>query len=148
MTVRDNILAGKYVPALPLVDAPVTVGDYLFAHIARQEVYPVGYDQFAKDEPGKPKVVRIKPTYAYYLDLGTSTGLVRQRINVKDRTEAEELLAQNFSEIEQALFDDLVDEVGGATGRLNVLFDFALRKRLKGLLAVEAEWKRLYPLSQ
>lgn len=148
MTVRDNILAGKYVPVMPLIDAPVTIGDFLFAHIARLEVYPVGYDQFAKDEPGKPKVVRVKPTYEFYLDLGTVDGLVRQRIDVKDRAEAEDLLARNFNEIYQDLYDDLANEVGGSNTRFEALFNFAMQKRGEGLLAVEAEWKRLHPLTQ
>jgi hypothetical protein len=148
MTVRDNILAGKYVPALPLVDAPVTVGDFFFAQIAKIDVYPAGYDPFAEDKQGQPKIVRLKPTAQFYLDLITTDGVIRQRIDVKDRQEAEALLAAETDRLDDQMYDDLADEYGITQGSLDLLYGLAKQKRLKGLLVVEAEWKRLYPLTQ
>jgi hypothetical protein len=149
MTVREDILAGKYVPNLPLKDAPVTVGDWQFAQIARIDVYPVGYDPFAKDEPGKPKIVRLKPTYEWYLDLITpDKGVVRQRIDVKDRQEAEAMLSAEVERIEDQLYDDLADEYHVTHGTLGLLYGMAKSLRLKGLIAVADEWTRLFPLTQ
>lgn len=155
MTVRDKILAGEYCVNLPTKDALVTPGDWQFAQIARIEVYPENYDQYAKDEPGKPKIVRLKPTIEFHLDTITpDKGVVRQKLDLHDRKVAEELLADEVARIETQLYIDLCVEYRKystyAIPNKNTrkLFDLAMTKRIKGLIVVVDEWNRLFDLTQ
>lgn len=147
MSIKQNIDLGKYLPVMPYADEwpfmALSNNDYKHLAIAKVDVYPPGYDPFSEDSKNKPKV---KPTQEYYLDILTTTGSVKIRINVADRAQAEDLLAREVDRIKEQFRADLVDEYPMVDKHVT-LFDFAWQERLKGLDAVVDRYDELSPLA-
>lgn len=144
MSIKENIIAGKYSPIMPYMGEVPSIGDYKHLAIARVEVYPVGYDPYADLKPGQQ---RLKPTYEYYLDVLTLHGTFKYRINVKDRKEGEDLLFFEVLRIQSLFFADLgIVHNDIHNDSRSTLFFKALNQRLHGFQAVADEYASLHVL--